>query len=105
MKQTLQGRFNLFNSLADGEVRIKGVAYDAVGNESSALTYVYSIDNTGPSKVENLAYESTSVTITLSWDNVSDEDIRYYRVERRNEDAHIRKYLTCTIRLAIISMI
>ncbi len=77
--------------LADGEVRIKGVAYDAVGNESSALTYVYSIDNTGPSKVENLAYESTSVTITLSWDNVSDEDIRYYRVERRNEDGTYTK--------------
>ena len=77
--------------LADGEVRIKGVAYDAVGNESSALTYVYSIDNSGPSKVENLAYESTSVTITLSWDNVSDEDIRYYRVERRNEDGTYTK--------------
>lgn len=77
--------------LADGEVRIKGVAYDAVGNESSALTYVYSIDNTGPSKVENLAYESTSVTITLSWDNVSDEDIRYYRVEKRNEDGSYTK--------------
>lgn len=77
--------------LADGEVRIKGVAYDAVGNESSALTYVYSIDNAGPYKVENLAYESTSVTITLSWDNVSDEDIRYYRVERRNEDGTYTK--------------
>ena len=76
---------------ADGKVRIKGVAYDAVGNESSALTYVYSIDNTGPSKVENLAYESTSVTVTLSWDNVLDEDIRYYRVEKRNEDGSYTK--------------
>ena len=77
--------------LADGKIRIKGVAYDAVGNESSALTYVYSIDNTGPSKVENLDYESTSVTVTLSWDNVLDEDIRYYRVEKRNEDGSYTK--------------
>ena len=51
----LQGSIQFDSTqLADGEVRIKGVAYDAVGNESSALTYVYSIDNTGPSKVEKL---------------------------------------------------
>ena len=70
-------------NLADGEIRIKGIAYDAAGNESSALTYVYRIDNTGPEQVQGLRYESTDVTVTLSWNDVADDDIRFYRVERK----------------------
>ena len=72
--------------LPDGIIHVKGVAYDAAGNESSPLTYVYSVDNTGPEQVQGLAYESTNVTVTLSWNDVADEDIRYYRVEQRDSD-------------------
>ncbi len=78
-------------ALADGVIHIKGVAYDAAGNESSALTYVYSIDNTGPEQVTGLSYESTDVTVTLSWNDVADKDIRYYRVEQENSDGSYSK--------------
>jgi len=61
--------------LSDGAVRVKAVAYDARNNESDSLVYVYSIDNTGPEKVTGLAYTSTSVTVTLSWNDVADNDI------------------------------
>ena len=68
---------------SDGEIRIRGFAYDAAGNKSEPLTYVYRIDNTGPEQVKGLTYSSTDITVTLSWSDVSDEDISFYRVERR----------------------
>ena len=72
--------------LPDGKLKIKGIAYDAAGNESAPLIYVFQVDNTGPEQVKGLASESTSVTVTLSWDDVADNDISYYRVEIRNAD-------------------
>lgn len=75
-------------TLADGAVHVKGIAYDAAGNESSALTYAYSVDNTGPKQVQGLSYESTNVTVTLSWNNVADKDICYYRVEQKVSDGY-----------------
>ena len=39
------------------------------------MTYVCFIDNTGPEKYKGLSYESTSVTATLSWNDVNDDDI------------------------------
>ena len=72
--------------LPDGVIRIRGVAYDVTGNASTPLEYVYAIDNHGPQKVQGLRYESTHVSITLHWNNVSDEDIQFYRVEQKGED-------------------
>ena len=72
--------------LADGVIRIRGIAYDLTGNASAPLEYVYAIDNHGPEKVTGLSYESTHVSVTLHWNNVSDEDIRYFRVEQKGED-------------------
>ena len=68
----------------DGVIRIRAFAYDIRNNKSEPLIYIYSIDNTGPEKVTGLSYASTSVTITLSWNDVSDNDISFYRVERKN---------------------
>lgn len=73
-------------ALPDGKLQVKGVAHDAAGNESNVLTYVYMIDNTGPEQVSGLSYVSTNVTLTLSWDDVSDEDIYYFSVEQKNAD-------------------
>ena len=78
------------SELPDGEIRIKGIAYDAKGNVSSPLTYVYCIDNTGPEQVTGLTYESTSVTATLRWNDVSDNDISYYVVERKDGTTYTR---------------
>ena len=73
-------------ALDDSVILIKGIAYDAAGNESSGLVYTYAIDNTGPEKVKGLTGESTDVTITLKWDDVADDDIRFFRVESKNAD-------------------
>lgn len=81
-------------NLPDGVVHIKGVAYDAAGNVSDGLIYVYSVDNTGPSQVQGVTYESTSVTTTLRWNNVPDDDIYYYVVERKNSDGSYSNVMT-----------
>ncbi len=72
--------------IADGKIRVKGVAYDAAGNESTPLSYAFYIDNTGPEKVTELSATTTSVTATLVWSDVADHDIRFYRIEIKNAD-------------------
>lgn len=72
--------------LPDGEIRVKGVCWDAAGNESDPLTYAYFVDNTGPEKVADLSYESTSISVTLRWSDVADKDIGSYTVEQKNND-------------------
>ena len=69
-------------NLPDGVIQIKGIAYDAAGNESDPFVNTYFIDNTGPEQVRGLVWETTSVTATLHWQDVADEDISFYRVER-----------------------
>ena len=73
-------------TLPDGVVKVKGVSYDAEENESDPMVYTYYIDNTGPEKVTGLSYVSTSITATLSWNDVSDNDISYFRVEVKDVD-------------------
>ena len=70
----------------DKIISIKGLAYDARGNVSTPLIYKYKIDNTGPEKVTGLSYESTATTVTLKWNDVSDNDRAFFRVERKKED-------------------
>ena len=78
-------------TLPDGVIKVKGVAYDAEGNQSDALVYVYSIDNTGPEQVTELKYTATSVTVTLGWNDVSDNDISFFRVELKNSNGSYSK--------------
>jgi len=72
--------------LEDGVIRVKGIAFDAADNESDPLIYTYAVDNTGPEQVKGVAWQSTSVTATLSWEDVADNDISYFLVERKNSD-------------------
>ncbi|MCL1808755.1 MAG: leucine-rich repeat protein [Clostridiales bacterium] len=73
-------------AFADGVVRVRAIAYDAMNNVSDPLAYAYCIDNTGPEKVawSEPPYTSTSVTVTLAWRDVADDDISFFRVERKN---------------------
>jgi hypothetical protein len=73
-------------ALPDGAVRVRAIAYDARSNESDSLTYTYHIDNTAPEQVNALSYISTSVTVTLTWSDVADNDFNFFRVERKNAD-------------------
>ena len=68
--------------LPDGTIQIKGIAYDAAGNTSDPLINTYAVDNTGPEQVRGLTWEATSVTATLRWQDVADQDISFYRVEQ-----------------------
>lgn len=70
----------------DGNIYLRAIAYDIVGNASNGRpVYTYKIDNTGPVKVSNVKkVASTATTITLSWDDVSDNDFSYFVVEQKN---------------------
>ncbi|MBE6558888.1 MAG: PKD domain-containing protein [Ruminococcaceae bacterium] len=89
LDQSVKGSFtSVFDTttLPDGPIKVKGMAYDAAGNESTPMIYVFCVDNTGPEQVKGLAYESTSVTVTLRWNDVADQDMGYYCVEIKNAD-------------------
>ena len=70
--------------MTSGNLWIKGMAVDTNGNESDPLIYQYEIDNEGPSAVTMKTEEcvTTSVTATLAWENVPEEDVAYFRVEQ-----------------------
>ena len=68
----------------DGQIYVKILAYDEAENVSEPLIYTYALDNTAPSKVENVTYDSTSVSITLHWNAMNEEDIRCFSVQKKN---------------------
>ena len=67
-----------------GKLWIKGLAVDTSGNESDPFICQYEVDNVGPSEVGLREEEcvTTSVTATLVWDNVPEEDVAFFRVEQ-----------------------
>ena len=86
---TLQAALDT-TALPDGVLQLRGLARDAVGNESSPLVYQLLVDNTPPAQVTGLAYQSTSVTMTLSWNDVADEDLGRFEVEQMAADGSYR---------------
>lgn len=90
----------------DGVVRLRAIAYDSQNNVSAPLTYVYSIDNTSIEKVTGLSYTSTSVTVTLSWNDVENDDIGYFRVEQKTGDTTYKtvKDVTTTLGTNIMNL-
>ncbi len=75
-----------------GVVYIKAVIYDAVGNYTVTGAYKYMCDNQGPEKVIDLTCVSTGGTIaTLSWSDVTDDDIQYYIVEQKLADGSYKE--------------
>ena len=67
-----------------GNLWLRGIAVDTAGNESEPVICEYLVDNEGPSAVKILEEKCTvsSVTATLVWENVSEEDVGYFRVEQ-----------------------
>ena len=70
----------------DGTYRVKAEASDTSGNKAAPYLRTYEIDHTGPAKVRGLSEEHTSVTVTLRWEDVADEDLSFYRVEEKQAD-------------------
>lgn len=68
-------------------VYIVAKIYDAAGNYTYSTKRKYMCDNIGPEKVQNVQCVNVSgTTATLSWSDVSDEDISYFIVESKNSD-------------------
>lgn len=77
----------------EASVKIKAIAYDYAGNESSgANVNVYAIDNQGPEKVTGLAVSVSYATMaTVAWSDVADNDFSYFIVEYGQTGSTIKK--------------
>lgn len=83
----VDGKYTLDTAaLEDGQITLRAFAGDAAGNLSDPFRQVYIIDNTGPEKVIGMSHVATSVTMTLRWEDVADQDIGGFRVEQLQED-------------------
>ncbi|MCR5429931.1 MAG: DUF6273 domain-containing protein [Eubacterium sp.] len=77
--------FNTTN-VEDGDLFIKAVAIDAMGNESEARVVKYNVDNTGPGTVTGLQSKAIqSSLITLSWNDVDENDVSHFVLEMKND--------------------
>ena len=67
----------------DGVYQLKAMAYDEDSHESSGQNVVaMSFDNTVPEQVKNLrTVQLTATSVTLAWDDVSDEDFSHFIVD------------------------
>ena len=73
--------------MPNGVVYVVAKIYDAVGNFTYSPKQKYMCDNQGPEQVKNvkcIAVDGT--TATLSWSDVSDDDISYFVVECKQSD-------------------
>ena len=73
--------------MPNGVVYVVAKIYDAVGNFTYSPKQRYMCDNQGPEQVKNvkcIAVDGT--TATLSWSDVSDDDISFFVVECKQSD-------------------
>ena len=74
--------------LIDGSYKLRAIAVDSNGNESKSFEKIFTIDNTGISKIildkDNCTTASTH--ITLRWNDITDTDFGYFAVEQKNQD-------------------
>jgi len=67
----------------DGVYLISAVARDSSGNESTQrFTKRFEVDNTGVEKIVIKECNAISTSISLAWEDVSDEDFSYFAVEQ-----------------------
>ena len=72
-------------TMRDGSILVRAFAANKNDNVSSGYPVrQYYIDNTPPSKVENLRAEGITTKITLNWNDVADNDFNYFQVEQKN---------------------
>ena len=84
---------NLYYNLSlgdfpEGSIFIKFEVYDSAGNKNALLengedvVVEYVIDRAAPSKVENLATNTTEGCVELRWNSNVEQDVKYYRIYR-----------------------
>ena len=73
--------------MPNGVVYVVAKIYDAVGNFTYSPKQRYMCDNQGPEQVKNVkCIVVDGTTATLSWSDVSDDDISYFVVECEQSD-------------------
>ncbi len=73
--------------IPNGIVYVVAKIYDAFGNYTYSTTQKYMCDNQGPEQVKNVKCVAVAgTTATLSWSDVSDDDISYFVVECKQDD-------------------
>ncbi|MCM1133185.1 MAG: fibronectin type III domain-containing protein [Ruminococcus flavefaciens] len=74
--------YRLDTSEYSDKIKIKAVAFDYAGNQSKDLVHLYAVDHTPPAIVEGIeAVAVTDVTATISWNDVPDNDFKYFAVK------------------------
>ena len=69
--------------IPDGTYLFGAVAVDSSGNKSEEkFTKRYEIDNTGIAKIEIKESKALSTSISISWEDVEEEDFGYFLVEQ-----------------------
>ncbi len=67
----------------NGVVYVRAKIYDAMGNYAYSPSYQYMCDNQGPEKVTGVeCIQISGANLTLAWNDVSDDDISYFYIER-----------------------
>ena len=70
-------------SLTDGEYKIRAFAWDTSDNKSEEeFTETFTVDNTGPSKIELADSTSTSNAVSIRWNDLTENDLSYFCVEQ-----------------------
>ncbi len=95
VRNTSSAVFRVSDIPVDGEVNIRAVASDAMGNISdNYYVRTYTIDRTGPEKIKGITTVAYTNKLLVNWQDVADNDFSYFRVEYKEKDeAEYKKYI------------
>ncbi|RXT04527.1 CFI-box-CTERM domain-containing protein [Ammoniphilus sp. CFH 90114] len=81
-----QATFAWDTGTLSGEVKLRAIAYDSVGNSSDGTPIrTYTIDKEAPEKVEGLRATPYMTSVLINWKDVAAEDFAYFQVERKDQ--------------------
>lgn len=70
-----------------GTVKLRALAKDFAGNVSDGSPIRnYTIDVTGPGKVEGIGNTPSTTSVLLKWNDVADEDFDHFLIERKDSE-------------------
>lgn len=76
--------------LDDGVYQTRAYAWDIAGNKSvQEFTEFFTIDNTGPSKIVLSETTATSSTVSIRWNDVTENDFAYFQVEQKIDNEFV----------------
>lgn len=83
------------STLPEGKIYIKASVFDAAGNESNyegePIINEFEVDHTGPVSVNGLTATGNEGHITISWNEVTNDDIKGFNIYRCEDDTEYFK--------------